>query len=95
MFYRLVEIDGVNMNVVCDGAGNLGLLVTGGNSYLLRKGEGIFYNYEPLVEGTWSGGTTIMSTFDVEPEMFEWHDHEFEFTGNAWVIDPGLEEWTE
>lgn len=83
------------MNVVCDGAGNLGLIVNAGNPFLLRKGEGIFYNYELLVEGTWSGGTTTMQTFDVEPEMFEWHDHEFEFTGNAWVINPELEQWSE
>lgn len=85
----------MNINVVCDGAGNLGLLVINGDSYLLSKGSGRFYNMELLSEGTWSGGTTTMSTSDTEPEMFEWHDHEFIFTGNAWDVQPELEEWIE
>lgn len=83
------------MNVVCDGAGNLGLIVNNGAPFLLRKGEGGFYNEELLIEGTWSGGTTIMATFDIEPEMFEWHDHTIVFTDNAWVFDPELSEWNQ
>lgn len=83
------------MNVVCDGAGNLGLIVLNGQPNVLRKGDGIFYNWELLVEGTWSGGTTTMATFDNELETFSWHDHEIEFTGNAYAINPELDEWTE
>lgn len=81
--------------MLCDGAGNLGLIIVGGDSYLLRRGTETRYNQDLLIEGTWSGGTTTMATFDNEPESFSWHDHAIEFAGAFWVIDPAPEEWTE
>lgn len=83
------------MNVVCDGAGNLGLIVLSGTKYLLRKAGGGTYTLEMLFDGQYSGGTTTMATFDNDPETFEWHDHEFGWLGSEFAIQPELEEWTE
>lgn len=93
-FYRFVKIDGENMNVICDGAGNLGIVVVNGDKYLLRKGIETSYEMAVLIDGAWSGGTTIMATFDDEPVSFEWHDYAFDFNGRIWTVDPQPEEWT-
>lgn len=93
-FYRLVNIDNVNMNVVCDGAGNLGIVEAYGSKFLLRQGIDTAYEMQELIDGAWSGGTTIMATFDDDPDPFEWHNHEFVFNGMVWGVNPQLEEWT-
>lgn len=83
------------MNVVCDGAGNLGLITISGDSLFLIRATESVYNMELLVDGQWSGGTTLMATFASEPEQFQWHDHEFGWMGSEWEISPAPEEWTE